>query len=126
MPRTLYHAKIILIFAPLNIIQMILLWRDPEGNTISVTTGNNSVSAHSASEQNLIQKIATLEMSITEKNNEIVKLKDEVNTLKQVCCHLIGSVHESLLQQLADVYCYRMNHGDRWRYEHSFMNELTQ
>ena len=90
---------------------MVLLWRDPEGNTISVTTGNSSISAHS--EQNLIQKIATLEMSITEKNNEIVKLKNEVNTLKQVCCHLIGSVHESLLQKTADVYYYRLNPGDR-------------
>ena len=66
---------------------MVLLWRDPEGNTVSVATGSNSISAHS--EQNLIQKIATLEMSVTEKNNEIVNLKNEINALKLVCCHLI-------------------------------------
>ena len=72
---------------------MVLLWRDPEGNTVSVTTGNNSISAqNSHSEQNLIQKIATLEMSITEKNNEILKLKNEITMLKWVCCHPISLV----------------------------------
>ena len=62
---------------------MILLWRDPEGNTISVTTGSNGVSAQNKySEQ--MQRIVTLEKSITEKNNEITKLINEINALKVV------------------------------------------
>lgn len=62
---------------------MVLLWRDPEGNTITVTAGNNSIpTQNSCSEQ--MQIIASLKNSVGEKDHLIAKLKNEISALKEV------------------------------------------
>lgn len=66
---------------------MVLLWRDPEGNTVSVSAGNNSIPAqNSCSEQMMI---TTLQSSIGEKDHLIAKLKNEINALKEVSVFFI-------------------------------------
>ena len=60
---------------------MILLWKDPEGKT--VTTASNAQTP-SPSTVNKDMKIASLERNIGEKETVIAKLKEEINLLKRV------------------------------------------
>ena len=62
---------------------MVLLWRDPDGN--SVGTMNNSQPAVQKSCDDIeIQRIASLEKNINEKDTVIAKLKGEIHVLKGV------------------------------------------
>ena len=61
-------------------LQMILLWRDPEGKT--VTTASNRTPLPSTMNKDM--KIASLERHIGEKDNIIAQLNQEINLLKVV------------------------------------------
>ena len=62
---------------------MVLLWKDPEGK--SVSTMNNSPPPAQKSMDGLeIQRIASLEKTLNEKDGMIIKLRDEIQTLKEV------------------------------------------
>jgi hypothetical protein len=64
---------------------MVLLWKDPEGRSASTIKKPGSLPSDPNSSAKEAQKIATLEKSITEKDMIITQLKDEINTLKEVC-----------------------------------------
>ena len=54
---------------------MILLWRDPDGTTVSTVS---TKSQPFASNNKDVQKISTLEQKISERDNTIALLKDEI------------------------------------------------
>lgn len=64
---------------------MILLWRDPEGKSINsfntVTVPGKSLAYGDSSKD--MQKIATLEKTICERDNTIVFLKDQITMLRR-------------------------------------------
>lgn len=62
-------------------IQMVLLWRDPEGNTVSMSAGNKSIPTQTSCSE---QMMVTLKRSIGEKDVLITKLKSEISALKEV------------------------------------------
>ena len=66
---------------------MVLLWRDPEGNTVSVSAAaNNSIPTQTSPNEQLM---ITLKKSIGEKDVLIANLKSEISALKEVsfiCC----------------------------------------
>lgn len=61
---------------------MVLLWKDPEGK--SIITASTKSQAYAANSKDM-QKIATLEKKISERDNVIVLLKDEISMLKGSC-----------------------------------------
>lgn len=63
---------------------MVLLWKDPEGKTISTLTHTKSQNQKPTPNVNDMNKIASLENAITEKDSTIVRLKGEINALKSV------------------------------------------
>lgn len=62
---------------------MVLLWRDPEGNSVKSATVHNSVPTQNHCSKEM-QKISALEKNISEKDNMIAKLQDELKMLKEV------------------------------------------
>lgn len=78
--------------------QMILLWRDPEGNTVSVTTQNNGMPAKDSSNEQM-QTIAKLKKSVKEKDDEIARLRSEISSMKEVSyCAIIVEDHIVLIR----------------------------
>ena len=64
---------------------MVLLWKDPEGKTVtSIKKGGTPPPINSNSSGKEAQKIATLEKSLSDRDNIIAQLKVEINALKQV------------------------------------------
>ena len=61
---------------------MILLWKDPEGKTISTLTNKSQMNAATPGTE--VKKIASLEKALCERDNTIVQLKQEVNVLKGI------------------------------------------
>ena len=66
-------------------LQMVLLWRDPEGKRATQTTVTVTRSQTSCDKDLQLEKmIATLEKTVSEKDSAIMELKDEIKILKGV------------------------------------------
>ena len=63
---------------------MVLLWRDPDGKSITSTVNNNQLGMQKSCDDIEIQRIASLEKNVSEKDNVIAKLRGEINALKGV------------------------------------------
>ena len=80
---TIFLSQILAFQVEFSTIQMVLLWRDPEGNSVKSATVHNSVPTQNHCSKEM-QKISALEKNISEKDNMIAKLQDELKMLKEV------------------------------------------
>lgn len=62
---------------------MVLLWKDPSGERATSIKKSAHGSPPPKSNSKEAEKIATLEKVISEKDLEIAKLKDQLDTLKE-------------------------------------------
>ena len=62
--------------------QMVLLWRDPEGETVSTIPSNGHAKQKSCKKESL--RIVSLEKTISQKDSLIAQLRDEISLLKGV------------------------------------------
>ena len=73
---------------------MVLLWKDPEGKTVTTIKKAGALPPKSDSS---VKEIKTLEKTIIEKDLVIVQLRDEITTLKgvQVRSITIKKIHDA-------------------------------
>ena len=62
---------------------MVLLWRDPEGKSISSFNTVSCKSVAYGDNSKDVQKIATLQKTICERDTTIVRLKDQITMLRR-------------------------------------------
>ena len=61
---------------------MVLLWKDPEGDSVTTVHSNGQVQRHSCKKESL--RIVSLEKVISQKDGLIAQLRDEISALKEV------------------------------------------
>ena len=61
---------------------MVLLWRDPEGDTVTTVPSNGHAPQKSCKKESL--RIVSLEKTIAQKDSLIAQLRDEIGLLKGV------------------------------------------
>ena len=61
---------------------MVLLWKDPEGETVTTVHSNGQARRNTCNKES--QRIVSLEKTISQKDDLIEKLRDEVSLLKEV------------------------------------------
>ena len=93
-------------------LQMILLWKDPDGKTVT-TASNHQTPLPSTMNKDM--KIASLERHIGEKDNMIAQLNQEINLLKGVSTYKNYSQynfynHYTLLQGELEKSTKNINH----------------
>lgn len=63
---------------------MVLLWRDPEGETVTTVPSNGQLQAQQKSCKKESLRIVSLEKIISQKDSLIAQLRDEISLLKGV------------------------------------------
>ena len=61
---------------------MVLLWRDPEGETVTTVPSNTQAQQKSCKKESL--RIVSLEKMVSQKDSLIAQLRDEISLLKGV------------------------------------------
>lgn len=61
---------------------MVLLWKDPEGETVTTVHSNQQAQRNSCKKESI--KIVSLEKTISQKDSLIAQLRDEISLLKGV------------------------------------------
>ena len=66
---------------------MVLLWKDPEGETVATVHSNTQAQHNSCHKESI--RIGSLEKMISQKDDLIAQLRDEISLLKGVSMLLI-------------------------------------
>ena len=63
---------------------MVLLWKDPEGETVTTVPSNGHLQAQQKSCKKESLRIVSLEKTISQKDGLIAQLREEISVLKGV------------------------------------------